>query len=116
MPTDTKLIDPTTSKRARLLTWNLAMITAISFSLTFAGVSIALLAGLLPTRFASLSMPVDMGVVLLTVPLCALILAMVAEVLRAAIQKSGHRTLQTEGILLVARGVTSLPELTRVLK
>jgi type II secretory ATPase GspE/PulE/Tfp pilus assembly ATPase PilB-like protein len=38
------------------------------------------------------------------------------DVLREAIQKSGHRTLQTEGILLVARGVTSLPELTRVLK
>ncbi|MCG8583907.1 MAG: Flp pilus assembly complex ATPase component TadA [Pirellulales bacterium] len=38
------------------------------------------------------------------------------DVLRAAIQKSGHRTLQTEGILLVARGVTSLQELTRALK
>jgi type II secretory ATPase GspE/PulE/Tfp pilus assembly ATPase PilB-like protein len=38
------------------------------------------------------------------------------DALRAAIQKSGHRSLQTEGILLVARGVTSLAELTRVLK
>ena len=38
------------------------------------------------------------------------------DALRKAIQQSGHRTLQTEGILLVARGVTSLPELTRVLK
>src|SRR5262245_23519265 len=83
MPTDAKLIDPTT-KRAKLLSWNLASITAISFSLTFVGVSLALLAGVLPQKFASLDMPVDMGVVLLLVPLCALVLAMMAEVLRAA--------------------------------
>ena len=38
------------------------------------------------------------------------------DALRKAIQQSGHRALQTEGILLVAKGVTSLPELTRVLK
>jgi len=38
------------------------------------------------------------------------------DALRKGIQQSGHRTLQTEGILLVAKGVTSLPELTRALK
>ena len=38
------------------------------------------------------------------------------EVLRQAARKDGMRTLQEEGILLVAKGVTSLPELMRVLK
>jgi general secretion pathway protein E len=37
------------------------------------------------------------------------------EVLRQAARKSGHRTLQDEGLLQVVRGVTSLPELKRVL-
>jgi type II secretory ATPase GspE/PulE/Tfp pilus assembly ATPase PilB-like protein len=37
------------------------------------------------------------------------------EVLRAVARKSGHRTLQDEGLLQVVRGVTSLPELKRVL-
>lgn len=83
MPTDAKLIDPTT-KRASLLSWNLATVTAISFSLTFVGMSLALLAGVLPPKLASLDMPIDMGVVLLIVPLCALVLAMTLEVLRAA--------------------------------
>jgi type II secretory ATPase GspE/PulE/Tfp pilus assembly ATPase PilB-like protein len=35
---------------------------------------------------------------------------------RAAARKAGMRTLQEEGIVLVAKGVTSLPELMRVLK
>ena len=38
------------------------------------------------------------------------------EALRKAARASGMRTLQEEGILLVAQGVTSLPELQRVLK
>ena len=38
------------------------------------------------------------------------------ELLRIAARKGGHRTLQDEGLLLVARGVTSLQELLRVLK
>ena len=38
------------------------------------------------------------------------------EVLRKVAKKTGHRTLQDEGMLLVVRGITSLPELTRVLK
>ena len=36
--------------------------------------------------------------------------------LRRVAQKAGLRTLQAEGIILVAKGVTSLPELMRVLK
>ncbi|MBN1852614.1 MAG: Flp pilus assembly complex ATPase component TadA [Pirellulales bacterium] len=38
------------------------------------------------------------------------------ERLRPAARATGMRTLQEEGILLVAKGITSLPELTRVLK
>jgi type II secretory ATPase GspE/PulE/Tfp pilus assembly ATPase PilB-like protein len=38
------------------------------------------------------------------------------ENLRAAARKAKHRSLQEEGVLLVARGVTSIPELLRVLK
>ncbi len=38
------------------------------------------------------------------------------ELLKKAARNAGMRTLQEEGILLVAKGVTSLPELTRVLK
>jgi type II secretory ATPase GspE/PulE/Tfp pilus assembly ATPase PilB-like protein len=38
------------------------------------------------------------------------------DVLRNLARKAGHRSLQEEGIAVVVRGVTSLPELMRVLK
>ena len=38
------------------------------------------------------------------------------ELLRDAARKAGNRNLQEEGVLLVARGITSVPELVRVLK
>lgn len=38
------------------------------------------------------------------------------DILRKASRAAGMRTLQEEGILLIAKGVTSLPELSRVLK
>ena len=38
------------------------------------------------------------------------------EVLRKVAKQAGNRTLQEEGILLVVQGITSLPELMRVLK
>jgi type II secretory ATPase GspE/PulE/Tfp pilus assembly ATPase PilB-like protein len=38
------------------------------------------------------------------------------DVLRAAARKAKHRTLQDEGVLLVAKGITSIQELARVLK
>jgi type II secretory ATPase GspE/PulE/Tfp pilus assembly ATPase PilB-like protein len=38
------------------------------------------------------------------------------DVVNKASRKAGMRTLQEEGILLVAKGVTSLQEVTRVLK
>ena len=64
----------------------LTSVTAISFSLTFVGVSIALLAGFLPARVATLGGTVDTGVVLLFVPLCALARAIIAAVLRAVMK------------------------------
>ena len=39
-----------------------------------------------------------------------------ADAVRKAARAAGHRSMQEEGILLVAQGVTSLPELQRVLK
>ena len=39
-----------------------------------------------------------------------------ADTLRQALRKAGMQSLQQEGIVLVAKGVTSLPELMRVLK
>ncbi len=38
------------------------------------------------------------------------------DILRAEARKAGYRNLQEEGIALVAKGTTSLPELLRVLK
>ena len=38
------------------------------------------------------------------------------EVLRKVAKKSGNRSLQDEGVLLVAQGITSLAELSRALK
>jgi type II secretory ATPase GspE/PulE/Tfp pilus assembly ATPase PilB-like protein len=38
------------------------------------------------------------------------------DVLRQVARKAKHRSLQEEGVLLVARGVTSIQELLRVLK
>ncbi len=39
-----------------------------------------------------------------------------ADALRQIVRRSGHHGLQEEGLVLVAKGVTSLPELMRVLK
>jgi uncharacterized membrane protein len=64
----------------------LTSVTAISFSLTFVGVGVALLAGLLPERVSTLGENLDVGVLLLFLPLCALVFAMIAEVLRAAVK------------------------------
>lgn len=59
---------------------------AISFSLTFVGVSLALLFGLLPTTVSVFRSSIDVGVVLLIAPLSALMLAILVEVLGAAVR------------------------------
>jgi hypothetical protein len=75
--------------------WTPTSISAIAFSLTFVLVSFALLVGVLPPTFAALPGPVDLGVLLLMVPLCALTLAIMVEVLRAALSGSHQKRTRT---------------------
>ena len=63
---------------------NLVSTSIIAFSLTFVGVSLVALAGFFPGRLALMNGKLDIEVLLLLVPLCLLILAIVAEVLRSA--------------------------------
>lgn len=58
----------------------------ISFSLTFVGVGLAVLAGYLPAHQALLQGKIDPEVVLLFVPLAALVFAIVAEAIRIAVK------------------------------
>lgn len=60
---------------------------AISFSLTFVGAGIALLLGLVPSAAIVGTTEVDTGVVLLLVPLCALLLAILVEVVRSTLRE-----------------------------
>ena len=71
--------------RRRIGPPSLTSAAAISFSLTFVGASVALLTGALSPSITAMPLPVDVGVLLLMVPLCALVLAMLVEVLRAAL-------------------------------
>lgn len=64
--------------------WALASASSIAFSLTFFAGGLALLFGLIPTSIASVAPSVDLAVLVLMVPLCALTLMIIAEALRAA--------------------------------
>lgn len=81
MPTSPSSVRAGADKAVRLTS-----VTAISFSLTFVGVGVALLAGLLPEQLSALGNNIDVGVLLLFLPLCALAVAITAEVLRAALK------------------------------
>lgn len=70
----------------RLFSNPLSAATAISFSLTFVGAGIALLFGYLPTHLPLGGEPIDTGVVLLFVPLCALLLAILVEASRSVLK------------------------------
>lgn len=63
----------------------LASITAIAFSLAFFAGGLALVLGLTPLPAVQFAPTIDLGVLVLMVPLCALSLAIVFEVLRAAV-------------------------------
>jgi len=65
---------------------NLLSAAIISFSLTFVGVSLAVLAGYMPAQQALLTGKIDAEVVLLFVPLCALVFAIVAEAIRISVK------------------------------
>ncbi len=65
----------------------LSVAAAISFSLTFITVSMAMLFGLIPER-TFLGGEIDVNVLLLFVPLCALVLAIFVEVVRLILSGS----------------------------
>lgn len=63
--------------------WAIATVATISFSLTFVVASLGILTGLVPPMIAFVDPRVDVAVVVLMLPLCALVFTMLAEVLRA---------------------------------
>ena len=63
----------------------LLVAAAISFSLTFVGAGVALLLDLVPFRPLPGLMDTEASMVLLLVPLCALLLALLVEVVRAVL-------------------------------
>jgi hypothetical protein len=65
----------------------LSAATAISFSLTFVGAGIALLLGIIPQRAIIGAGEIDTAVVLLFVPLCALLFAILVEVVRSILRE-----------------------------
>ena len=70
----------------RLFSNPLTAAAAISFSLTFLGAGILLATGVIPARTITGLGEVDTAVVLLFVPLCALLFAITAEVVRATLR------------------------------
>lgn len=82
----THLPQPARTRHLRRLFSNpLSVAAAISFSLTFVGAGVALLLGLVPQNLLFGAQQVDTGVVLLFVPLCALLLAIMVETVRATL-------------------------------
>lgn len=75
---------------------------AISFSLTFVAGGIALLTGLLPQNIITHFGEVDTGVVVLFVPLCALVLALLIEVVRSVVREGLRQPAPRQANPLVA--------------
>lgn len=61
--------------------------TVISFSLTFLAAGIAVMLGIVPPRTITGAGEIDTAVVLLFVPLCALLFAIIAEVVRSIVRE-----------------------------
>lgn len=84
--TEQEAARPATRRRLDLaLSWSRASIAVVSFSLTFVAGGVALLAGLLPLSLTAVDASVDLGVLMLMVPVCALVLTMLVEVARTAL-------------------------------
>jgi uncharacterized membrane protein len=82
----TRLPQPARNRHLRRFFSNpLSAATAIGFSLTFVVAGVALLAGLVPDSLLFGAQSVDTGVVLLFVPLCALLVAIMGEAVRATL-------------------------------
>ena len=85
-----------TTRKARVLSPRLLLrnpltsAAAISFSLTFVAGGIALLTGLLPQQLSTHIGEIDTGVVVLFVPLCALLLSVIFEVVRSVMRENMH--------------------------
>jgi hypothetical protein len=85
-----------TARKARILSPRLLLrnpltsVAAISFSLTFVAGGLALLTGLLPQQMATHIGEIDTGVVVLFVPLCALLLAVMFEAVRSIMRENMH--------------------------
>jgi Mg2+/Co2+ transporter CorB len=76
-------------------------VATITFALVFLGVIAAFALGALPSEALTFGGNVEAGVVLLFVPLCALIFAVLVEVIRSALTSSfGPRRPQSEGQVL----------------
>lgn len=85
----TKLPQPKKSwfqLRRRLFRNAFGATTAIAFSLTFVGAGLAVLLGFIPPRVIIGAEQIDTAVVLLFVPLCALILAILFEATRSTLR------------------------------
>lgn len=65
----------------------LSAAAAISFSLTFVGAGVALLLGIIPPTAIIGAGEIDTAVVLLFVPLCALLFAILVEVARSTLRE-----------------------------
>src|SRR6476620_10987660 len=72
--------------RARAKRTALSAAAAISFSLTFVVFSLAMLAGVIPERTLLANNEIDVNVLLLFVPLCALVFAIFVEVVRLIVK------------------------------
>ncbi|MBN9310790.1 MAG: hypothetical protein J0I99_11890 [Devosia sp.] len=77
--------------RRRLFGNPLTAAAAISFSLTFLGAGALLAAGVVPPRVLTGLGEIDTPVVFLLVPLCALLFAIMVEVVRATLREGPHR-------------------------
>ncbi len=75
-----------TSPYRRRTAATLTTASVISFSLTMLGGSIAVLSGLVPLKPLSFGERIDVGALLLAMPVVALILAVVFEVTRIALK------------------------------
>lgn len=74
-------------RRTKLFKNALTAATVISFSLTFLCAGVALMLGIIPPRTITGAGEIDTAVVVLFVPLCALLLAILVEVVRASLRE-----------------------------
>ncbi len=75
----------------------LSAAAVIGFSLTLVGAGVAMLLGLVPRRMLPALDGIDVTILLLFVPLCALTLAILAEAVRTAFTGSFRRATISQG-------------------